>query len=117
MKKVCCICGREITNSLYFHADMSTFICNNDNCFHQYFWNDAENKFLNDKCNEYAIINYEMYRIGSETDSPKGCGGRHYTIQFHNGTTRETTSLWHIGKVPKDRRATLKNNADFLKKG
>lgn len=116
MEKYCYICGRPISG-LYYKDFNNLYICNNEDCFNTYFWDDLTNRLSTDKFHEYAIINHKVYLIGSESDDPKGFGGKYYSIQFNDGTIRNTTSLWFKGNLPSNLEKDFQDNAIFLKKG
>lgn len=114
MEKYCCVCGRPI-NGVYYKTGYNRYVCNNKNCFETNFWDDLATRISFDKFHEYAIINREVYQIGSDFDEPKGFSGNNYTILFKDGTIRNTTSLWLKGKLPARLIKDFPDNAFFEK--
>ena len=50
------------------------------------------------------------------SDSPfRGYGGRGIKIKLQTGEIIVTNNLWHNGKVPKEFRDRLPDNAEFIK--
>jgi len=115
MQKVCNVCGRVIPQGeMCYSMGDNIYLCCNEDCFDEYYWRELTEVFLADKNHEYAIVNHKLYRIGSEHDNPKGMDGKHYTILFVDGYTRETTSLWFITNITRNKRNIFKNNAQFI---
>jgi hypothetical protein len=63
------------------------------------------------KQQQLVITSGHAYSIGKDTDSPRGFGGTHWRIQFHNGAKTETRSLWHLGRIPARFASLLIENA------
>lgn len=58
-----------------------------------------------------VITDGHVYSIGSSADYPKGFGGQWWLIQFYDGRSITTDSLWHMGDIPADWRERLPENA------
>ena len=114
MSKFCCVCGREILTELpYYCEGYNTFTCSNE-CHNTHRWDVLAARFNVEGQHTYFVINNHLYEID---DEPGGMSGRHYVIQFEDGTIRDTYSLWFIADVPKDKRHIFKQNARFIQKG
>jgi hypothetical protein len=105
----CIICGREIDESKYSHK----IICSSE-CFHIDFWND--NVEIKDDP-KVVRVNGEQYYIGKENSrsSFRGFGGNKFTIKFFDGREVVSTNLWYNGKIPKDYKELLPDNAEFIR--
>lgn len=113
--KYCYVCGREITEGvLYYSVGTNSYICNDDQCFHFYFWDDLATKMIFDKNHEYVIVDKKVYQIGSDEDEPRGFGGKYWAIQFNDGAYVETHSLWYKGELPERLQHDFKDNAKFI---
>lgn len=116
MKKYCYVCGREIKDGeLYYSIDVNNYICNSENCYNFYFWDSLAARMVHNRFHEYVIVNGEIYQIGSDDDSPRGFGGRHWAIRFNDGYYIETNSLWYRGKLPERLIPDFSDNAIFIK--
>jgi hypothetical protein len=58
-----------------------------------------------------VVANGHAYHIGSSGDCPKGFGGQRWRIAFFDGREIEIDSLWHLGDIPHERRASIADNA------
>ena len=117
MEKKCYICGHTIEkNQLYYEVGPHNYVCLEPWCYDVYTWDKIAAKYVVDTSHEYAIINNDVYVIGSDKDSPRGFSGRIFNILFNDGTYITTNSLWFKGHVPTRYRSTLRNNAVFAYK-
>lgn len=115
MDKKCYVCGKTInTNKLYYSVGPNSYICDNEECYNFYFWDSLATRMAHNLFHEYVIVNKEVYQIGSDDDSPRGFGGRHWAIRFNDGHYVETNSLWHRGKLPKRLESGFPDNAVFV---
>lgn len=76
------------------------------------FWNEQ----IADR-NKAVIIAGEQYRLGVQYPS-KGYGfnGEHYKIKMlETGVILDTADLWHQGKIPKEYKGILQDNAKFVR--
>lgn len=118
MSKFCCVCGREIKErESYYCVAPNTFTCFSNECRIKYYWDLLAARYVVPGQHEYFVVNGKLYQIGSEKDEPQGMGGRFYAIQFEDGYSTSTRSLWYIGDIPKGRRKIFKQNAHFIQKG
>lgn len=105
--KTCCVCGKEIKDDdFYYGIDYKTFCCSEE-CFDIYHWS-----YIVNHKNDYAIIEGQCYRPGEYCDNSKfsGLAGRKITL-FWNDKMVVTENLNYIGKVPRQYRLLLPNNA------
>ncbi len=110
----CAICGRNLDdNNDYYCFSNNIQVCNVSNCFFTYFWRETSNEIKHDKAHKFPVIDGIVYYVGSENDNPKGMSGKHFTIQFNDGTIVETNSLWSKGFVPATWKNQITNNAIF----
>ena len=112
MSKYCYVCGREIKDNEWFYCvGPNSHVCNDNKCYKTYFWDRLTAKFVVDTQHEYAVIGSKIYSIGSDNDEPRGMSGRPWTIEFFDGTVRETNSLWYLAEVPEDKKHIFVPNA------
>ena len=109
----CIICNKQIEKSSYAHKN----ICGSE-CFAIDYWND---KVLLQDNPRVVRVNGEHYYIGKESleknnnnKSFNGFGGRKFVVKFFDGRFVKTTNLWHNGKIPKEFRKSLPDNAEFV---
>jgi len=115
MEKVCYVCGHKIgPKEQYYNIGQNSYVCHNINCFNFYFWDNLATRMVNNPYHEYAIINRKVYEIGSDKDDPRGFGGQHFTIKFHDGTVIDTNSIWLRGDLPKRLQHDFPDNAEFI---
>ena len=113
--KQCYVCGRKIKdNEFHYNVGPDRFVCDNDNCFNIYFWDDLAARMTHNIWHEYAIIDKKVYQIGSDDDEPRGFDGKYWAIQFNDGTYVETHSLWYKGELPDWLQDNFKDNAKFI---
>ena len=113
--KFCYVCGREIEDGkLYYNVGPNSYVCNNDECFNFYFWDNLATRIIADRYHEYVIVDKNVYEIGSNDDEPRGFSGRHWIIQFNDGFRTETNSLWHRGELPLRLQHDFPDNAKFV---
>lgn len=120
MEKRCYVCGKIIPeNTLYYIIGPNSYTCSNEKCFKFYYWDNLAARLIHDRYHQFAIINGQVYEIGSDDDEPRGFYGKHWTIRFNDGTYQETNSLWNRGKLPERLLPDFKDNAKFIdnKKG
>ena len=116
MIKQCYVCGHIIKDGEpYYSIGTNSYTCSNEKCFHFYYWDNLAARMAVDKGHNYVIVNQEVYEIGKDYDFLKGFGGRHWTIEFNDGTIIETNSLWDRGKLPDRLLHDFKDNAIFRK--
>jgi len=115
VSKFCCVCGCEIKeHEPYYCVTPNTFTCFNDECHTKYHWDLLAAKYAMPGQHEFFVTNNKLYQIGSDKDEPRGMSGRFFIIQFEDGYTTITWSLWLIGNVPKHKRKIFKQNAHFI---
>lgn len=116
MNKVCYICGRVLEKgAIYYSMGDNTYVCHNESCLRTSFWDRIKARVKGDTHHEYVVADNKVYQIGSDNDSPRGSGGRHYIVRFHDGQIKETNSLWCIGEcIPWNERKYLPDNAVFI---
>ena len=113
--KHCYVCGKIIHDGdFYYQIGPNSYTCGNDECFLFYFWDNLATCMVFDKNHEYAIVNQNVYQIGSDDDCPRGFSGRHWKIQFNDGVCVETNSLWHRGELPQRLQHDFPDNATFI---
>lgn len=108
-KMNCVICGKQIEKSKYMNKNL----CSSE-CFHIDFWNEqVENK--NDS--RIVRINGEQFHIGNENSNTpfRGFSGAKHKIKFFDGREITTTNLWFNGKIPKEYKELLPDNAKFIR--
>lgn len=110
--KVCRICGKQFSSSVYGHIN----VCGME-CHRKLFW--LEIIAERDK---HIVIDGECYYLdrnnlnGHDRAGFKGFSGKLFRIKFNNGEIIETTNLWYNGKVPEEFRGYLNDEAVFVKK-
>ena len=107
----CCVCGRPIHGASFRCED--GYVCDNDDCFVIYRWNLLA-KWFNNSNHELACDGDTLYQIGSTHDDPRGFGGLNWRVNFSDGTSITTNSLWYIGPVPEDYTDKITRNADII---
>ena len=116
MDKKCYVCGKTIRDGeLYYSVGPNSYVCDNEDCYNFYFWDILAARMANNRYHEYVIVDGEVYGIGSDDDSPRGFGGRHWAIRFNDGYYIETNSLWYKGKLPDRLVPDFPDNAIFIK--
>lgn len=105
----CEICGKEIEKSSYSNA----VLCSSE-CFYKHFWNEI----VKDKENR-IIIKGNCYIDGgnkpNETHSSwLGFNGYVFNIEFFDGRKLTTNNLWSNGKIPKEYKELLPDNAKII---
>lgn len=115
MDKKCYVCGKTIHGGkLYYSVGPNSYVCDNEDCYNFYFWDSLAARMVHNRFHEYVIVDGEVYQIGSDDDSPRGFGGRHWAIRFNDGYYVETNSLWHRGKLPERLIPDFPDNAIFV---
>lgn len=114
MKKICYVCGHEIKEKEFYYTSGPNFICDSKECFHIHFWDTLAARISVDTQHHFVIVNYNVYEIGDDNDDPRGFSGKHWVIQFNDGTIIETNSLWHRGKLPTKLQNNFQDNAKFI---
>lgn len=115
MDKKCYVCGKTINDKkLYYSVGSNSYICDSPKCYNFYFWDSLAARMTHNRFHEYAIVNREVYQIGSEDDRPRGFGGKHWAIRFNDGFYIETNSLWYRGKLPERLESDFPDNAIFI---
>lgn len=115
MDKKCYVCGKIIQDKdFHYNVGPNSYVCDNNNCFNFYFWDNLATKMIYNKDYEYVIVDKKVYQIGSENDEPRGFGGKHWIIQFNDGVRKETNSLWFMGELPLRLQHDFKDNAKFI---
>lgn len=117
MIRKCYVCGRTILEGEpYYNIESGIkYVCCNEECFHRHYWDALAARLNVDKDYNYVIVDQEVYEIGNDYDFPRGFDGKHWIIDFNDGTVRETNSLWDRGKLPEKLTHDFKDNATFRK--
>lgn len=74
-------------------------------------WKSIISAVNEDKEHIYVVEDNEIYKIGKETDNPRGMNGNHYRIYFLDGQIKETRSLWFLGRIPHEMEKYFTPNA------
>ena len=118
MEKKCYICGKTITEGLpYYCVGPNSYVCMEGHCYTTYWWDALAAHYIADNKHEYFVANNRLYNIGSDKDDTLGFSGCEYKIEFFDGTTINTNSLWFIADIPEEKRSIFKENAKLITKG